>query len=112
MYEKGDVVLVPFPFTDLTSAKTRPAVVVSLSHYEKETRNIIVAMITSISCTTVYDYKLRDWQSAKLLTASWVRIKLATLDVEVVRYKTGKLSDLDLAEVERRIQATLGLEVV
>jgi hypothetical protein len=30
MYQKGDIVLLPFPFTDLTAANTRPAVVVSV----------------------------------------------------------------------------------
>ena len=29
MYQRGDVVLLPFPFTDLSAARTRPAVVVS-----------------------------------------------------------------------------------
>jgi mRNA interferase MazF len=46
MYQKGDVVLIPFPFADLTTTKTRPAVVVNVEDFERETRNITVAMIT------------------------------------------------------------------
>ncbi|MBF0488959.1 MAG: type II toxin-antitoxin system PemK/MazF family toxin [Nitrospirae bacterium] len=47
MYNKGDILLVPFPFTDLTAAKTRPSLVVSESNYEIETGNIIIVVMAS-----------------------------------------------------------------
>lgn len=109
MYQKGDVVLLPFPFTDLTATKTRPAVVVSVSAFEQATGDFTVAMITSVPRTTPYDYALRDWQTAHLLRPSWVRAKLATLDPALVRYAPGRLSDADFAEVEQRLRRALGL---
>ena len=108
MYQRGDIVLLPFPFTDLTAAKTRPAVVVSIEAFQRDTGDVTVAMITSVPRTTPYDYALQDWQAAHLLRPSWVRAKLATLNPALVRYKPGSLSDTDLAEVERRIRLALG----
>ena len=49
MYKRGDIVLIPFPFADLTGTKIRPALVVSTMAYEKENGNITVAMITSVN---------------------------------------------------------------
>ena len=46
-YEFGDVVLVPFPFTDQTTSKQRPAVVVSSAAYHRERRDLILLAITS-----------------------------------------------------------------
>ena len=109
MYEKGDVVLLPFPFTDLSATKTRPVVVVSVPDFEQATGDFTVAMITSVRRTTPYDYELRDWQAAHLLLPSYVRAKLATLDLALVRFSPGRLSDADITEVDRRIRAALGL---
>jgi mRNA interferase MazF len=109
MYERGDVVLLPFPFTDLSAARTRPAVVVSTDAFARDTGDFTVAMITSVPHTSAYDYALSDWQAAHLLRPSWVRAKLATLDPALVRYQPGRLSDADLAEVERRLRRSLGL---
>lgn len=108
-YRKGDVVLVPFPFTDLTAVKTRPAVVVSIEDYERIVGDLTVAMITSMPQTTPYDYKLVDWKGANLLFPSWVRAKLVTLDPKLVRYRPGRLSNRDLQGVERCLQMALGL---
>ena len=109
MYQKGDVVLIPFPFTDLTSAKTRPAVVVSEHAFEKETGDFTVAMITSVPHATPYDYELKDWRHAHLLSPSWVRAKLVTLDPGLVVHRPGRLSDRDMAEVDKRIRLALGI---
>jgi mRNA interferase MazF len=109
MYERGDVVLVPFPFTDLSATRTRPAVVVSVHDFAQATGDFTVAMITSVPRTTAYDYELSDWQAAHLLRPSWVRAKLATLDPALVRHQPGRLSDADLAQVEQRIRLALGL---
>ena len=109
MFKKGDVVLIPFPFTDLTSAKTRPAVIVSTGLYDKETGNFMVAMITSVPQSTSYDYEVKDWRTANLLAPSWVRIKIATINPKLVRYKPGSLTTVDLIEVDKRIRLALGL---
>ena len=108
-YHKGDVVLISFPFTDLTATKTRPAVVVSVKEYLQKTGDFTVAMITSVPQSTPYDYELKDWKLANLLAPSWVRAKLVTLDPALVRYQPGKLSKDDLAGVEKIIQKALGL---
>ncbi|MBF0318657.1 MAG: type II toxin-antitoxin system PemK/MazF family toxin [Nitrospirae bacterium] len=109
MYKKGDIVLVPFPFTDLTATKTRPALVVSESNYEMETGNVIIAMITSMPQTTVYDYEIKDWQGANLLLPSWVRIKLATIEPSLVRHRIGSLRSMDLREVQIKILSALAV---
>jgi len=109
MYQRGDVVLVPFPFTDLSATRTRPAVVMSVPEFTQTAGDVMVAMITSVPRTTVYDYELQDWQAARLLRPSWVRAKLATLDPDLVRHQPGSLSDRDVAAVEECIRSALGL---
>jgi mRNA interferase MazF len=109
MYQRGDIVLLPFPFTDLSATRTRPAVVVSVEAFAQATGDFMVAMITSVPQTTAYDYELSDWQAARLLRPSWVRTKLATLDPALVQHQPGRLSDTDLAAVEQRIRLALGL---
>ena len=46
-YKRGDVVLVPFPFTDLRAAKQRPALVISPDPFNSSHDDLLVAAITS-----------------------------------------------------------------
>ena len=46
-YKFGDVVLVPFPFTDQTGAKKRPAIIVSSGAYHQRRRDVIIMAVTS-----------------------------------------------------------------
>ena len=46
-YSFGDIVLVPFPFTDQTAAKKRPAIVVSSDAYHRDRRDLIIMAVTS-----------------------------------------------------------------
>ena len=52
-YSRGDIVLVPFPFTDLSSAKQRPALVVSADAFNSIRDDVLVASITSHVPTTL-----------------------------------------------------------
>ncbi len=47
MYKQGDILLVPIPYSDMTSMKKRPVLVLSNDLYNKQTEDIIVAAITS-----------------------------------------------------------------
>ena len=111
-YERGDVVLVPFPFTDLSNTRTRPAVVVSTLRFTEATGDLTVAMITSVPKTSPYDCEIRGWQETRLRQPSWVRAKLATLSPGLVRFSPGRLSVSDLAAVDRCLSEALGLNAV
>jgi len=62
-FQRGDVVLVPFPFSDLSTAKVRPAAVVSGSLYHATEPDLILVAITSkvTAATGSLDYVLSDW---------------------------------------------------
>jgi mRNA interferase MazF len=95
-FQRGDVVLVPCPFTDLSAKRARPAVVVSVPEYERTIGDVIVAQITSRYHSLPTDYALQDWQSAGLLKPSIVRAKLATINASLVQLRIGQLSNRDL----------------
>lgn len=67
-FRRGDVVLVPFPYADLTTTKQRPAVVVSGSTYHQTEPDIILVAITGQipQHLAPTDYRLQDWQQAGL----------------------------------------------
>lgn len=46
-FQRGDVVLIPFPFTDLTATKTRPAIVVSSAAYQRTRPDLLLAYVSS-----------------------------------------------------------------
>ncbi|GEO02641.1 hypothetical protein AAE02nite_03050 [Adhaeribacter aerolatus] len=91
--KKGDIVLIPFPFTDLSGQKNRPALVLITT-----VTDVTVAFITSqLSWQTEYDLKLEPSHDNGLKKTSLVRLnKLATLDVELV---IGRLGNLSVAEI-------------
>ncbi len=68
----GDVVLVPFPFTDQSGTKKRPAVVVSGANYNTSRRDIVIMTITSQWRTPLGfgETMIGDWQAAGLIKAS------------------------------------------
>ena len=47
MHKQKDIVLVPIPFTDLSSIKKRPVVIISQDNYNSQSRDVVVAAITS-----------------------------------------------------------------
>ena len=98
---KGDVVVVPFPFSDLTQAKRRPALVVSAL----EGDDLILCQITSQSLRDNYSIQLndRDFETGSLKQPSNVRPnRLFTADSHIVLYKAGSLKIEKLGEIIQR----------
>lgn len=109
-YERFDVVIVPFPFTDKAQAKRRPALILSSrTAFGRKAGHGIMAMITSASNPPwPLDVLVSDKDSAGLPAPSIVRMKLFTLDHRFVIAKRGTLSDIDQRAVSEALKAALG----
>jgi len=97
-YKQWDIILVPFPFTDLSAFKRRPALVVSPNEYNQGV-DMVIAFITSKMdvMTSPGDCPIRDWEKANLPKPSLIRRKFATIDQTIVVKKLGRLADRDIA---------------
>ena len=110
-FQRGDVVLVSFPFSNASGQKERPAVVLSTDDYHEEWNEVIVVAITSRQPKTLRktDCELKDWHAAGLKQRSWVRSHLATVHYQLIVRKIGALSQRDLQAVEQCLRVALGL---
>ena len=110
-FQRGDVVLIPFPFTDLSTAKTRPAIVVSSNTYHSVRSELLLAYVSSqlSKANPLIDYSLIHWKSAGLPKPSFVRPKIAAIEPSLIVHQVGKLSAADLFEIDRRLRRALAL---
>lgn len=102
---KGKIVLVPFPFTDLTSAKLRPALVL----YEGE-KDVILAFISSKIPDNISDLDVlilssqNSFKKTGLKTDSIIRLdKLATVLKDLVVGELGEIDDSIKHEVNEKL---------
>lgn len=99
---RGAVVLVPFPFTDLSAAKRRPALVVSPEGFHPT--DVVLCAITSqvperLSAQEV-DLAPGDLEDGQLPKPSVVRVgKLFTMHRELIIGEVGRLKEAKLADV-------------
>ena len=99
---KGDVVVVPFPFSDLTHSKRRPALVVA----ELEGDDLILCQITSQRIRDGYAVSIegRDFEDGTLRQKSNVRSnRIFTADRHIILYRVGSLNSSRIDEVIDRI---------
>lgn len=110
-FQRGDVVLIPFPYTDFSAAKTRPAVVISSELYHLLRQELLLAYVSSqvSQANPAIDHVLIDWKIAGLLKPSFVRPKIAACDPALVVHRVGRISPRDMQEVDRRLYRALGL---
>lgn len=100
--EPGDVVIVPFPFTDHESSKRRPALVCSSSEFTQQSRHVVLAMITTSTAESwPGDVPIKDLAAAGLPKHSTVRWKLFTLDASLIIRRAGELGESDIASCRR-----------
>ncbi|MBD2293334.1 type II toxin-antitoxin system PemK/MazF family toxin [Anabaena sphaerica FACHB-251] len=99
---KGDIVIVPFPFSDLTQTKRRPALVIATL----QGNDLILCQITSQSVSDMYAIGLdnSDFNSGGLSQPSNIRPnRLFTADKQIILYKAGQIKSEKLTEVINKI---------
>ncbi len=95
MVKKGEIVLLSYPFTNLTASKVRPALVISSTPFNKNQKDAIFLFITTKKYNTPYDLRITDTDSAFKATGlkkpSTFRIsKLICLDQDLIRKRIGR----------------------
>lgn len=111
-HQRGDVVLVPVPFTNLQHRKVRPAVVLSGPDYHATEPDLILGAITTnlTAAAALVDYPLADWKAANLRFPSAFKPILFTLERSLIVHQVGRLSARDLSEISLRVRLALALE--
>lgn len=109
-YSFGDVVLVPFPFTDQAGAKKRPAVVVSSDAYNGARPDLVLMAITSQQrgAANIGETEVTEWQKAGLLKPSFIKPIVTTIEKKLVLKRLGRLEQQDRDELQNSLRIMLG----
>ena len=103
-YKQGDVVLVPFPFTDLTATKQRPALVISSPSLNARGSDVVLLAITSQIPTILQSHEFLiptvDQRACGLPKSSLIKLaKVITLHQSLVLKRLGSLPPPTLVRV-------------
>ena len=102
-FKPGDIVVVPFPFTDRSAVKRRPALVCSSEDFNRNSGHVVLAMVTTAAHSRwPGDVPICDLAPTGLPAPSVVRWKLFTLDAALVLRRAGALSADDRASCAER----------
>lgn len=102
MLKQGDIVLIPIPFTDLTSQKKRPAVIISSTAYNEENDDIVVVALTSNVEDRDFSIILttEDLEQGSLKVTSMIRAdKIYTLSKSIVLKTFGQVKPNILSKI-------------
>jgi mRNA interferase MazF len=106
---KYEVILVRYPFSDLSSAKVRPAVVIGAPH---PSQDIIITPLTSKTSSLLPgEFELTEWAGAGLNVATAVKRGIYTVHESLVIKLIGQLVDTDAKQLEQSLQGWLGFVV-
>ena len=101
-YLKGEVVVIPFPFSDLSGSKRRPAVVIA----DLEGDDILLCQITSQTARDRHAIPLRlnDFATGSLPIDSYIRpARIFTADKNIIVRKAGRINAMLSARLTRQI---------
>lgn len=109
-YNFGDVILVPFPFTNQAGTKKRPAVVVSKAVYNSSHPDLVLAAVTSQirKPLKIDEVEIIEWQNSGLLKPSVIKPVFTTIEKSLILRRLGSLEDSDANNLQKTLQLILG----
>jgi len=107
-FSQGDVVLVPFPFTDLSATKQRPALVLSPERLNKIRRDLVLAAITSQVPAVLDEDEIllstSELGAAGLPKPSIIKLgKIFTIHQGLIRKKLANIGEATLEDVRQKL---------
>ncbi|MGB1110131.1 MAG: type II toxin-antitoxin system PemK/MazF family toxin [Gammaproteobacteria bacterium] len=109
-FERADVVLVRFPFTDQRGTKQRPAVIISNADYQQQRPDAILMAITSQLHSNISfgERRLEHWQHAGLLKPSVFKPIVFTVHQSIIQKRLGTLHPDDQNTLQEVIDSIIG----
>ena len=107
MINQKEIVLLPFPFSDLKRKRVRPALVVSNNDLNKKSEDCIMVPLTTIIKDEPYSViiKQEDLSSGKLLKSSRIRTdKIFSVKKDLITMKIGVINNRVLEKVKIEIK--------
>lgn len=108
MYKKGTIILVPFPFTDLSGSKVRPAVIVSVGKVGSDVVVIFIASQPKLKDKYVV-HIVPDQENGIKAKSKIICSKLATLESKTILGELGAVSAAVLKNIDTELKKVLGL---
>lgn len=106
-YSKGDVVLVSFPFSNLSDSKVRPVIVISTPHASQDL--FVLALTSKTARLLTGEFVLSQWKNSGLNVASAVKRGVFTIHESLIVKSVGTLSESDAARVDDSLRNWLGI---
>ena len=106
-YLKNDIILVRYPFSDLSNFKVRPAIVVSTIHVSQDI--LIVPLTSKISSLLPGEFVLAEWQKEGLNVPTAVKRGIYTVEKQLVIKTIGKLQKVDAEKLDKSLKKWLRL---
>ena len=106
-YSQGEVVLVRYPFSDLSGSKIRPAIIINAPHASQVL--LIVPLTSKTGSLLAGEFVLTDWLQAGLNVETAVKRGIYTIHEQLVAKSIGDLSDTDQQELTKSLCLWLGL---
>ena len=104
---KNDVILVRYPFSDLSNSKVRPAVIIGSPHPSQDL--IITPLTSKTSSLLIGEFVLAEWAAAGLNLATAVKRGVYTAHKRLVIKTIGRLADADTKQLEQSLRNWLDL---
>jgi mRNA interferase MazF len=105
---KNEIVLVRYPFSDLTNSKVRPAVVVNAAHVSKDL--FIVALTSKTQSLMTGEFVLSEWRNAGLNVATAVKRGVFTIHEKLVLKTVGVLAATDAETLNKSLRGWFDLQ--
>jgi mRNA interferase MazF len=106
-FSKNEVILVRYPFSDLTATKIRPAVIVGVFDHSPDV--LIVPLTSKTSRLASGEFALPDWRAAGLNVPTVVKRGIYTVHARLILKSVGKLVAADADQVENSLRLWLEL---
>ena len=106
-YSKNEVILVSYPFSALSGAKVRPAIIINAPHVSQDV--FIVPLTSRTSSLLAGEFVLADWAAAGLNVPTAVKRGLYTLHGTLILKRVGRLTPTDAKQVGQSLRQWLGL---